>query len=61
MNVRSEYLYTNTSCIWVEVQCGVHYCKVLSPARVIEYIYIDSLRFNLTINKTYNKSNIVCN
>ena len=26
-----------------------HYCHLLSPARIMEYIYTDSLRYNLGI------------
>ena len=60
--VRSQYLYTNLTCFFAQDECGVHYCKVLSPARAMEWIYIESLRFNQSliniangINGTYCK------
>lgn len=31
---------------WLKETAGLHYCKVLSPARVIEWIYVDGLREN---------------
>ena len=32
---------------------GFHYCKVLSPARVMEWMYVDSLRAKYSL-RTYN-------
>jgi hypothetical protein len=32
---------------------GFHYCKVLSPARVIEWMYVDGLRAKYSL-RTYN-------
>ena len=31
---------------------GVHYCKLLSPARVVDYIMIDSLKPKTTCLNT---------
>jgi len=28
----------------IEAAAGFHYCKLLSPLKVVEWIYIDSLR-----------------
>ena len=59
--VESNYLYLKTianGCKFrPQTECGVHYCKILSPAHVMEWAYTDGLRFNLSIanqNKTVN-------
>jgi len=46
--VRSPYM--STSMNMIKLFAGFHYCKVLSPARAIEWIYLDSLRQNLGLN-----------
>ncbi len=33
----------------VPLAAGYHYCKVLSPARVMEWVYVDGLRDQLHI------------
>jgi len=62
-SVQSNYLYLKTikmGCKFrPQSECGVHYCKVLSPAHVMEWLYTDGLRFNLSItneNITVNTS-----
>lgn len=30
---------------WIPGFEGVHYCKLLSPARAMEWIYVDGLRY----------------
>ena len=59
--VDSSYLYLkplSKGCKFKpSSECGVHYCKVLSPAHVMEWLYTDGLRFNLSIangNRTVN-------
>lgn len=36
---------------------GFHYCKVLSPARVIEWMYVDGLRAKYSL-RTYNGTSV---
>lgn len=43
MEIRSAMLRTATDFI-VKSLAGMHYCKLLSPARAMEWIYIDGLR-----------------
>ena len=42
MTVQSPMMRTPTD-YWASSAAGFHYCKVLSPFRVLEHIYIDSL------------------
>ena len=43
MEVRSVMLRTPTD-FFIQAIAGMHYCKLLSPARVTEWMYVDSLR-----------------
>ena len=43
LQVRSTVLKTPTK-FWISASAGFHYCQLLSPATVTEWIYIDSLR-----------------
>ena len=36
----------------VPIFAGIHYCKLLSPARAIEWIYVDGLRTHLSIKNS---------
>lgn len=36
----------------VGIAAGMHYCKLLSPARVMEWVYVDELQKYYSINKT---------
>jgi len=58
-SVESSYTYLATiqnGCNFIaKSECGVHYCKLLSPVRVMEWVYLDGLRFNLSL-ATQNKS-----
>merc|ERR1712087_661453 len=40
--------------------CGDHYCKLISPAHVMEWMYYNGLRFNLSIANTNQTVNVTC-
>jgi len=42
MTVQSAMMHTPTNYL-IKSAAGFHYCKVLSPLRVMEWIYVDSL------------------
>ncbi|KAJ9461549.1 hypothetical protein DIPPA_00177 [Diplonema papillatum] len=46
--VRAQSLYTPVDCTLGHL-CGSHYCKLLSPARAMEWLYLDGLRLNLSL------------
>mmetsp|Transcript_8950 Transcript_8950/g.1296 ORF Transcript_8950/g.1296 Transcript_8950/m.1296 type:complete len:89 (+) Transcript_8950:67-333(+) len=48
--VQAPYMATPVD-YWISSAAGFHYCKVLSPARVMEWMYIDSLRLNASIEE----------
>jgi len=66
--VQSIYVYLHTEksghcelpSFLPKTECGVHYCKVLSPAHVMEWLYTDSLRFNLSIANVNQTVNVTC-
>ena len=58
ISIRSHYLYTPDPCYFTDYECGDHYCQGLSPAYMMEWIYIDSLRFNFSLLS--NPNNITC-
>lgn len=37
---------------FVQAVAGMHYCKLLSPARVLEWVYVDGLRDHYSVNQT---------
>jgi hypothetical protein len=41
--VRSPSMRTPQD-FWVPLSAGFHYCKLMSPARVLEWIYLDGIR-----------------
>ncbi len=43
MTVRSPMMRTPTD-YWIWLSAGFHFCKLLSPAKVMEWIYYDSLK-----------------
>ena len=51
--IRSPMLRTPTD-YFLQVSAGFHYCKLLSPARVMEWIYVDGLRLHDSISNPTN-------
>ena len=51
VEVRSPMMKTPSVFI-VPAAAGMHYCKLLSPSRALEWIYVDGLRLNGSINST---------
>ena len=43
MSVTAPCSHTSVDYV-IKAAAGFHYCKLLSPARAMEYIYIDGLR-----------------
>ncbi len=48
LEIRSVMLRTPTT-FFIEAAAGMHYCKLLSPARAMEWIYVDGLRAHYSI------------
>ena len=51
LEVRAPMMRTPTD-YFIKAFAGVHYCKLLSPARTTEWIYVDGLREYYSINNT---------
>lgn len=51
LEVRAPMMRT-PSDYFIKASAGFHYCKLLSPARATEWIYVDGLRENYNINIT---------
>ena len=49
VEVSSPQFSTPTD-FWLKMSAGFHYCKVLSPARVIEWLYVDGLRAKYSLS-----------
>jgi hypothetical protein len=49
--IRSPMLRTPTD-YFIKLSAGFHYCKLLSPARAMEWIYIDGLRLHDSLNNS---------
>ena len=49
LKITSLTLRTPTEFI-IPIAGGFHFCKVLSPARAMEWIYVDGLRLHDSIN-----------
>ena len=37
---------------YIQLSAGMHYCKLLSPARVLEWVYVDGLRDHYSVKQT---------
>ena len=51
LEVRAPMMRTPTN-YFIKASAGFHYCKLLSPARAMEWIYVDGLREYYSINNT---------
>ena len=49
IEVRSIMMRTPTD-YFIKASAGFHYCKLLSPARVMEWTYVDGLRAHFSLN-----------
>ena len=49
IEIQSPMLRTPTD-FYIKLSAGFHYCKLLSPARAIEWIYVDGLRLHDSLN-----------
>lgn len=58
VTVQSPMMRTPTNYI-IRSARGFHYCKVLSPFRVMEWIYTDSLFSNDGIKNDYSNEEVV--
>jgi len=56
VEVRSPVFSSSTGNSLLQTR-GVHYCKLLSPARAMEWIYVDGLRKFYSVN-TLNKTGV---
>lgn len=48
LTVRSPTMKTPTD-YWIKASAGFHYCKILSPAKAMEWIYVDSLKARMSL------------
>ena len=55
LEVRAPMMRTPTD-YFIKASSGFHYCKLLSPARVMEWIYVDGLREYYSLNTTKTSS-----
>ena len=39
---------------WLQLAAGYHYCKLLSPSRAIEWMYVDGLRWHDSLTSGTN-------
>ena len=51
VNITSPMLKTPTN-YWLQLAAGYHYCKLLSPARSIEWMYVDGLRLHDSLSSS---------
>lgn len=54
----SSYAYRMSAEFPVEMFAGDHYCKILSPFKAMEWIYVDSLYTKLTQNSQTEEDQI---
>lgn len=49
MTVRSPMMRTPTN-YWIWLSAGFHFCKLLSPAKAMEWVYYDSLKTRSSVS-----------